>query len=629
MHLQTKRWFALFLYCSIFLYEGCIALLGQIVPNEYERQYKSENTFRKLNYPLPEGYTIPDVLGKLSQFKLKYTASPFPTELSFLHQNRSTIGHWLTFQQLMAGYPMEGSTLRVLINPEGVITLGMDATSSISNQIIDPSFIYPLTRITEELGHRVGEKAIVRTDSIWYNDNGKWLTVYKVMTNLESTEVSNTYYFDAVTGILLNKVSNGCSYGCRTHSIGIGNAFCPDPMTTLRAYYKSGTPYADNSDSNNTSFDSAYCKVVLKDLMVRNDSSFLQGPYVKITDIRSPRTPITASLDGYFFFNRSETGFEDVNVYYHIDTMQRYIQSMGLLNLCNFPIQADPHGQTFDNSAFFVVDTFQYLLFGTGGVDDAEDADVIIHEYTHALANAASPRTIMGFERRSLEEGIADYFAASYSYRHSPFRWQDVYTWDGHNEFWPGRSANTTLTYQKMPLNNIYEVGQLWSTAMMGVLQEIGPTDTDKLALHQLYMNNSGMTLRDAALSLLMIDTILFQGRYSSVITKQFCKVGIFVSPLCPTSVLEGNRQLQKSPQAIIYPNPCSDALTVEIEQTYPQHYRYQWWNNQGILLFEGEITEKKYSIPLSDLNHGLYLLMLYRSGFEDQAMQVFKVLKQ
>jgi hypothetical protein len=71
----------------------------------------------------------------------------------------------------------------------------------------------------------------------------------------------------------------------------------------------------------------------------------------------------------------------------------------------------DPHGTSADNS-FFSYPNFIY--YGTGGVDDAEDADVITHEYSHFLSRNAAPNTNVGMERQGLDEGLGDYVAASY-----------------------------------------------------------------------------------------------------------------------------------------------------------------------------------------------------------------------
>ena len=56
--------------------------------------------------------------------------------------------------------------------------------------------------------------------------------------------------------------------------------------------------------------------------------------------------------------------------YYHIDTLQRYIQSLGFKNINNRSIKVNVNGTTDDNS--FYSPSTKALTFGTGGVDDAK-----------------------------------------------------------------------------------------------------------------------------------------------------------------------------------------------------------------------------------------------------------------
>ena len=54
------------------------------------------------------------------------------------------------------------------------------------------------------------------------------------------------------------------------------------------------------------------------------------------------------------------------------------------------------------------------LRFGKGGVDDAEDAEVILHEYGHALHFAQG--FVFGSARAgAISEGFADYWAVTVS----------------------------------------------------------------------------------------------------------------------------------------------------------------------------------------------------------------------
>jgi hypothetical protein len=105
--------------------------------------------------------------------------------------------------------------------------------------------------------------------------------------------------------------------------------------------------------------------------------------------------------------------------YYWVTEAQKYIQSLGFgstrrpINEESQDIRINQLGQ--DNS--FSRDTKDLLTFGKGGVDDAEDAEVILHEYGHAIQD--SQQTPHGFgltvESGSIGEGFADYWAVTVS----------------------------------------------------------------------------------------------------------------------------------------------------------------------------------------------------------------------
>ena len=58
--------------------------------------------------------------------------------------------------------------------------------------------------------------------------------------------------------------------------------------------------------------------------------------------------------------------------------------------------------------------TSRSLSFGTGGVDDAEDGETILHELGHALQDAICPDFGQSNEAAAMGEGFGDYFAASF-----------------------------------------------------------------------------------------------------------------------------------------------------------------------------------------------------------------------
>ena len=117
----------------------------------------------------------------------------------------------------------------------------------------------------------------------------------------------------------------------------------------------------------------------------------LTGPFCNIQDFESPAgLPVAAANPDDFQFTRDQQGFEDALVYWGIDTSQRYIQSLGFLNIQNNSIWCDPHGFNGADNSHYIPSTNR-LAWGEGGVDDAEDLDVVLHEYGHAIQHSSVP----------------------------------------------------------------------------------------------------------------------------------------------------------------------------------------------------------------------------------------------
>ena len=95
----------------------------------------------------------------------------------------------------------------------------------------------------------------------------------------------------------------------------------------------------------------------------------------------------------HFNYDRRADQFEQVMAYFWIDRAQAYLQSLGFgstlrpANEQQQTVKIDQYGG--DN--FFETDQPFRIRYGKGGVDDAEDAEVIVHEYGHAVHNAQAP----------------------------------------------------------------------------------------------------------------------------------------------------------------------------------------------------------------------------------------------
>ena len=110
--------------------------------------------------------------------------------------------------------------------------------------------------------------------------------------------------------------------------------------------------------------------------------------------------------------------------YYWVTQAQLYLQGLGFgselrpINRESQDIRANQLG--IDNS--YSWDKHDILRFGKGGVDDAEDAEVILHEYGHAVQDSQQTPFGFGFtpEAGAIGEGFADYFAGTVSAHVSP-----------------------------------------------------------------------------------------------------------------------------------------------------------------------------------------------------------------
>ncbi len=103
---------------------------------------------------------------------------------------------------------------------------------------------------------------------------------------------------------------------------------------------------------------------------------------------------------------------DEVNAYYHADRAKRYLDQIGFPGVMNFPVAIDAHDAGVGDNSFYSLSTKE-IHFGTGGVDDALDPDIIYHEYGHAIQDNQVPNFGTTNEGGAMGEGFGDYWAAA------------------------------------------------------------------------------------------------------------------------------------------------------------------------------------------------------------------------
>lgn len=294
---------------------------------------------------------------------------------------------------------------------------------------------------------------------------------------------------------------------------GSGNVFDPDPLTTATAAY--GGSYVDGSDANTAVLTAQLKNVVLNDITFSAGVYSLVGPYASILDFEAPNKGLFTQATSTFNFDRNADAFEAVNTYYHIDAMMRYLNVTLGLTLMPYQytggVRFDPSGLNGADNSYYLSGSGR-LSFGEGGVDDAEDADVIIHELGHGLHDWVTAGGLS--QVNGLSEGVGDYNAGSYSRSkgywlpaQAAYNW--MFNWDGHNPFWAGRILNYTAVYPAGLTSAIHTDGQIWATANMKIWDDIGREKSDRVFWRGLATTNSSTNQNDAANAVYQMSTVL------------------------------------------------------------------------------------------------------------------------
>ncbi len=362
---------------------------------------------------------------------------------------------------------------------------------------------------------------------------GKGILAYRVQLPSDDPMGDWEIFVDAKTG----KVFFVRDRAFYAH--GFGKAWIPDPLTTSHHRYGDTPDWRDNNDADNDSLNNQRMDVILKDITFDGTYYRLDGPWVHLDEsMESPNSPLPALTDSSaFVFTRSQQEFEAVMVYFHIDSMQRYFQNrLGITNANAEPQDVDPHGLDGADNSHYIPSTDQ-IAFGEGGVDDAEDADVIVHEYGHAVQDDIVPGWGSSTEARSMGEGFGDYLATIWSMRVDTFRWADVFTWDGHNEFWSGRNCDNSMTYPDSLNGAIHHDGQLWCASLVEVIwalhNEMGLTldsalrTMDFLVIKHHFYLTSGATMPEAAQAIIQVDRDYNGGAHLGIIIPIFDARGL------------------------------------------------------------------------------------------------------
>jgi hypothetical protein len=187
-------------------------------------------------------------------------------------------------------------------------------------------------------------------------------------------------------------------------STGTASVFMVNPVQS-----SGDETLTDQKDSATAVPQSEYATVQLRNL---DGSGYLRGSWVSVES--STGTPAFSSTN-QFFYDRHDDQFEQVMGYFWVNQAQEYLQSLGFGSTLppivkqQFDVKIDQFGG--DNS--YQTDKPYRIRLGKGGVDDAEDAEVIVHEYGHAVHQSQVPGYGGSLDAGSIGEAFGDYLAVT------------------------------------------------------------------------------------------------------------------------------------------------------------------------------------------------------------------------
>jgi zinc metalloprotease ZmpB len=290
----------------------------------------------------------------------------------------------------------------------------------------------------------------------------------------------------------------------------------------------------DRKDSAAAVPAAAYHTVTLTDL---DGSGFLRGRWATIVgETGNPAYSPTNS----FFYNRSQDEFEQVMAYFWITESQKYIQRLGFgtgrfrpVNMESQRLRINQWG--IDNS-FATTHPKDEIRLGKGGVDDAEDGEVVVHEYGHAI-HFSQNYAFASEEAGAMSEGFGDYWAVTTTMvvrdrlGLRPLRDPAcVADWDAtsYDPTAPHclRRVDNDLHYPEDLVGQVHADGEIWSRALWDIRNAVGHVRGDTSILAGQF-DFAGTTMTQLARRIVAAADRIYGAGTASRVRAQFVARGI------------------------------------------------------------------------------------------------------
>jgi zinc metalloprotease ZmpB len=277
--------------------------------------------------------------------------------------------------------------------------------------------------------------------------------------------------------------------------------FAPNPVADLGIQTLTDQKDADYFSADPT-LARAYHRVTLTDL---DRSGTLTGSYAKVI---SETGKAAANTGNGFIYTRDQDQFEQTMAYHWVTQAQRYIQSLGFgstLPKVNERQQLLRINQFGGDNSFYREGTGKLTItLGKGGVDDAEDAEVIVHEYGHSVQDNQVPGFGSSPDAGAIGEGFGDYLAVTVSAHEAPTADEPcVADWDSvsYTSTTPHclRRVDRSKDYREDLVGEVHADGEIWSRALWDIHNALGAKLADTIIIRAQFDFTPGISMPAAA----------------------------------------------------------------------------------------------------------------------------------
>ena len=463
---------------------------------------------------------------------------------------QSLSGQHVRFQQTINGIAVFGGDVTVSL-PKGHAPFvlsryrsGPSATVDAVRLDRDAAIAAAGAAVIPEGGGLRGEVAV---EPVYFDSGARYVRAWQLVVPTADPVASWLVVLRADTGEVLLKEN--------LLRFDSGRVFDPNPAKSSGG---SIPPPTDcDSSANESLLAGQYQTRTL--LGIQSGQNKLKGEFVDLTAPGITGAYKTAGqadeASRSYVYPCSNDRFEEVMVYRHIDAVQRKIQSLGFSGASDILDHAIPaHAHYFNDCNAFYDPVDRGLHFGDSGAsgcsrrtDAGEDADVIVHEYGHAIQDNQVPGWGFGSasvaeQAWAMGEGFGDFLAGAIYGDPCLAEWFNIANNNCGGS--PGlRTLDNTKHYPEdydacrpfPPPGQPAEphcAGLIWGGALWDLVEAFGNDQAARdlaltLVLDSQFYLDPVSTFAEAAAAIRLVDTILFKGAHVATIDSVFSARGI------------------------------------------------------------------------------------------------------